>query len=180
MSELQKIIKERRSIRNFEDKDVPEELVNKILESARWAPSWTNCQCWEIVVIRDEKTKEGLKDTMAPKNPATKAITGAPVLLAVCGKLNVSGFYGGQVTTKFGDWFMFDLGIVTQTICLTAHSLGLGTVIVGLYDHEKAKEVIKVPEDHELVAILPLGYPAKTPKAPKRKEISEFSHTELF
>ena len=75
---------------------------------------------------------------------------------------------------------MFDLGIVTQTICLTAHSLGLGTVIVGLYDHDKAKEVIKVPEGHELVAILPLGYCAKTPKAPARKEISEFTHQNTF
>ena len=180
MSELQQIIEERRSIRNFEDKDVPEELVNKILESAKWAPSWTNCQCWEIVVIRDNQIKEQLKETMAPKNPATKSITGAPVLLAVCGKLNVSGYYGGHASTKFGEWFMFDLGLATQNMCLTAHSLGLGTVIVGLYDHNKAKEVIKVPEGHELVAILPLGYPAKTPKAPKRKEITEFSHHETF
>ena len=75
---------------------------------------------------------------------------------------------------------MFDLGIVTQNICLTAHSLGLGTVIVGLFDHESAQKIINVPDGHELVALLPMGYPAKTPKAPKRKEISEFTHQNTF
>ncbi len=117
---------------------------------------------------------------MAPKNPSTKAITGAPVLLALCAKLNSSGYYDKKVTTKFGDWFMFDLGLAAQSLCLMAHDLGLGTVIVGLFDHDKAKQAIKVPDGFELVAIIPTGYPAKISSAPKRREIDDFIHNNMF
>jgi len=75
---------------------------------------------------------------------------------------------------------MFDLGIATQTICLTAHDLGLGTVVVGLFDHDKAKEAVEVPEGYELAALIPLGYAAKGSAAPKRQEINEFTHYERF
>ena len=75
---------------------------------------------------------------------------------------------------------MFDLGIATQNICLTAHDLGLGTVVVGMFDHDRAKEVLKVEEGYEVVAILPMGFPAKDSPVPKRREISEFAHYETF
>ena len=180
MSDLMEIIKGRRSIRKYEEKDVPADLLDKILEAVQWAPSWANTQVWEIVVIKDQAVKEKLQETMGKGNPATKAIVGAPVVLAVCGKLNSSGYYNGQVTTKFGDWFMFDLGIATQNICLTAHSLGLGTVVVGLYDHNQAAKAINLPEGYELVSLIPLGFPAKSGVAPKRREISEFTHHDKF
>jgi nitroreductase len=101
-------------------------------------------------------------------------------VLALCGKLQSSGFYKGQATTKLGDWFMFDLGIATQSLCLAACNLGLGTVIVGSIDHDKAKDVLGVGEGYELVALIPVGYPAKESAAPKRREISEFTHSDKF
>jgi len=180
MADLMEIIKERRGIRKYQEKEVPNDILNQVLEAVKWAPSWANTQCWEVVVVRDNITKANLKETIAPKNPATQAIEAAPVVLAVCGKLSSSGFYKDQVTTKFGDWFMFDLGLATQNICLTAHSLGLGTVIVGLFDHNKAREVLKIPEGYELVVLIPMGYPAKDAPTPKRREISEFTHYETF
>jgi nitroreductase len=180
MSEITEVIKERRSIRKYEEKDVPEEILNSLLEAAGWSPSWANTQCWELIVVKDKTLKESLKETIFPKNPATNAITGAPVLLALCGKLKSSGFYKDIVTTKFGDWFMFDLGLFTQTLCLAAQNLGLGTVIVGLFDHDKAKSILKVPEGYELVVLIPLGYPAKISSAPKRREIREFVHHNTF
>ena len=180
MAELMEVIKTRRSVRKYEAKDVPEEVLSSILEAVRWSPSWANTQCWELVVIRDDTIKENLKEAIFPKNPATNAITQAPVLLAVCGKLKSSGFYNNIVTTKFGDWFMFDLGLFTQTLCLAALDLGLGTVVVGLFDHDKAKDIIKVPEGYELVALVPLGYPAKISSAPQRREIREFVHYNTF
>ena len=85
-----------------------------------------------------------------------------------------------EVTTKFGDWFMFDLGIACQNLCLTAYSLGLGTVMVGLFDHDKANQILKVPQGYELAVLIPLGYPAKISSAPKRREISEFTHHDTF
>ena len=180
MNDFLTIVKERRSIRNYEEKDVSEEALNTILEAARWAPSWTNTQCWDIVITRDKAVKEKLQQTMIMNNPATKAIMAAPVVAVICAKMKSSGYYKGEAPTKFGDWFMFDIGIVTQTMCLAAQSLGLGTVIVGLFDHNKANQVVNVPEGHEVVAILPIGYPAKTPSAPKRKEIVEFVHKDKF
>jgi nitroreductase len=180
MTDLMNIIKERRSIRKYEDKEVPEDILQQILESARWSPSWANTQCWEVIVVKDSGTKEKLQASFGPRNPSTKAVVQAPVVLAVCGKVNHSGFKKGEVTTKFGDWLMFDLGLATQNICLTAHNLGLGTVIVGLFDHNKAKEVLGVRRDYELVVLIPLGYPAKGSPAPKRREITEFVHYEAF
>jgi nitroreductase len=180
MSGIMEVIKERRSIRKYEEKDVPEEILKSLFEAAGWSPSWANTQCWELVVVRDKALKESLKETILPKNPATNAIAEAPVLLALCGKLKSSGFYKEIVTTKFGDWFMFDLGIFTQTLCLAAASIGLGTVIVGLFDHDRARNIIKVPEGYELVALIPLGYPAKISSAPKRRDTGEFVHQNTF
>ncbi|HBD08464.1 MAG TPA: nitroreductase, partial [Syntrophobacteraceae bacterium] len=64
--------------------------------------SWANTQCWEIVVVKDPAMKAALQETLAKGNPATKAVVDAPVLLTICGKLNSSGYYKDQVTTKFG------------------------------------------------------------------------------
>lgn len=180
MDDLMDIVKSRRSVRRFEEKDIPENLVEKVFDSVQWSPSWANTQCWEIVVVKDNSVKEKLQETIAPKNPATKAITGAPVVLALCGKKGTSGYYKDMEVTKFGDWYMFDLGIACQSICLTAHAQGLGTVVVGLFDHLKAKKVLGVPEEYELVALIPMGYPAKIPPAPKRKDVSEFVHYNSF
>lgn len=181
MPEFVEIVKTRRSIRKYEDRNVPPETLDTILEAVRWSPSWANTQCWEIVVVRDPAVKQQLQATLPPKgNPAAGAMLQAPVVLALCGRLKISGYYKDQVTTKFGDWFMFDLGIACQTICLTAHALGLGTVVVGLFDHDRAKAVLKVPEGYELVAMIPLGFPAKISSAPNRRETGEFTHQDAF
>ncbi len=181
MGELMQIIKERRSIRNFlQERDIPEDVLNQVLEAVKWAPSWANTQCWELIIVRNQEIKSKLQETMGKGNPASKAIVEAPVVLAVCGRLNISGYYKEQVTTKFGDWFMFDLGLATQSLCLAAHDLGLGTVIVGLFDHDKAGQILGVPAGYELVTLIPIGYPARGSGAPKRKEISEFTHRDRF
>lgn len=180
MAELMEIIEERRSIRKYEEKPIPEAALNQVLEAVQWSPSWANTQCWEVVVVTDPEVKATLRETIAPKNPATKAITDAPAVLALCGKLGTSGYYKDQVTTKFGDWFLFDLGLATQSLCLSAHDQGLGTVIVGLFDHDKAKAVLGVPDTHEVAVLIPMGYPAKISSAPKRRSIDEFTHQDRF
>jgi nitroreductase len=174
------VVKGRRSIRKYQEQEVPEASLQQLLEAVQWSPSWANTQCWEIVVVRDPEIKQKLQETMGKGNPATKAIVEAPIILGICGKLKTSGFYKGEAPTKFGDWFMFDLGIATQSLCLAAHSLGLGTVVVGLFDHDRAKEVLKAPDGHELVALIPLGFPAKESGPPKRREIAEFTHSDTF
>ena len=181
MADFMDIVRGRRSVRKYDAREVPAEALDTILEAVRWAPSWANTQCWEIVIVRDRSVKEQLQASLPPKgNPAIKAMVEAPIVLALCGKLKNSGFYKGEAVTKFGDWFMFDLGIACQNICLTAHQLGLGTVVVGLFDHDRAAAALSVPAGYELVVMIPLGYPAKEGAAPARRAIEEFTHYERF
>jgi nitroreductase len=180
MADFMEIVKGRRSIRRFQAREIPEDDLITILEAVRWAPSWANTQCWEVIVVKDPKIKEKLKDTLSQGNPARKAIVEAPIAVALCGKLERSGFKRGEVTTKFGDWFMFDIGIATQNLCLTAHNLNMGTVIVGLFDQDKAGEILQVPEGYEVVTLVPVGYPAQESGAPARREIGEFVHYDTF
>jgi nitroreductase len=180
MTDFSSILKGRRSIRRYLDKEIPEEILKEVLESVRWAPSWANVQPWEIVVIKDRSIKERIQSAVSLRNPSTLAIVNAPVLLVICGQLQKSGFYNDQYPTKFGDWFMYDLGLATQNLCLTAHNAGLGTVIVGLFDHDKVGEIINLPANHEVVVLVPLGFPDQEPSARKRREVSEFMHVNTF
>ena len=180
MTGFMDILKSRRSVRNYKDKEVPVEIVNHVLDTVKWTPSWANTQCWEIVWVKEKAIKEKLQATISKGNPATKSIVTAPVLFALCGKLQSSGYYKGEVATKFGDWFLYDLGIATQTLCLTAEYFGLGTVIVGLFDHNRVKDILRVPDGYEIVTLIPMGYPAKKPSAPKRREVGEFLHFNTF
>ena len=173
--ELQEAVKTRRSIRSYKKDNISDELINEIFELVKMSPSWANSQCWEFVVVRDEDIKNKLIETMPEKNPARKACIDAPVLIVALGKKGVSGFKKGEPMTDKGDnWYMFDVGVAMQTFSLVVHDMGLGTVILGLFDAEKAGEIIGVPDNVAVVAMAPLGYPAKDSKCPPRKEIKQF------
>jgi len=178
--DLMDAIKGRRSIRKYKPDPVSEETLQKIMEAVRWAPSWANTQCREIIVVKDPKIKSELATALPNTNPALSSMTEAPLVVVLCGKKGVSGFKKGEATTVKGDWLMFDTGIAMQNLCLTAHALGLGTVVVGNFDHKKAEEILGVPQSAEVVAMTPLGYPATEGSAPKRKEPSEFVFYEKY
>jgi nitroreductase len=178
--DLIEAIKGRRSIRKYKPDPVPEEALRTVLEAVRWAPSWANTQCWEVVVVKDPKMKAELATALSKTNPALSSIIEAPLVIVLCGKKGVSGFKKGEAVTVKGDWLMFDTGIVMQTLCLTAYSLGLGTVIVGMFDHKKVEEILGVPQNVEVVAMTPLGYPAAEGGTSKRKEPSEFIFYEKY
>jgi len=180
MGGLWEAIEKRRSIRKYTDREVSDDLLNEVLEAVKWAPSWANSQCWEVIIIRDPGVKHALADVVSPKNPATRAVASAPIVLAICAKLKSAGYYNDTAATKFGDWFMFDLGLATQNLCLAAQDLGLGTVIVGLFDHDRANRLLNLPKGHDSVVLVPLGYPNQTPRTPKRKEVVEFTHQNIF
>jgi len=180
MTQLMETIKNRRSIRKYEDRDIPEEMMSILFESVQWAPSWANTQCCELIIVKDPAKKAQLQECISPKNPATKAMTNAPVVIAFCAKKNQSGYFNGAVSTRFGDWLMFDLGLATQNLCLAAHDQGLATVIVGLFDHARAETILQLPDNYSLVTLVPVGFPAKNPSPPKRKSIDELIHYEVF
>ncbi|HWR68814.1 MAG TPA: nitroreductase family protein [Desulfomonilia bacterium] len=179
--ELGEAIGKRRSVRKFSESVVTDKEIRQLLEAARFAPSWANTQVWEFVVVRDRELIEKVTATYVDRNPATKCSLAASALLVACAKTGVSGCYGGQDVTKFPNWFMFDLGIAVQNLCLTAHELGLGTVVVGFLDHDACREIVGLPEGYEVVAVLPVGRPATEPKqGPSRKELKEFVHLNRF
>ncbi len=178
--EFFEVIRTRRSIRKMKPDPIPESDLMKILEAIKWAPSWANTQCWEIIVVTDPEIKKKLQETLPPNNPAYNACGVAPVLLVGVAKRNTSGFYKGKVTTDKGDWYMFDMGIALEHAVLAAWDLGIGSVHVGLFDHKKAAEILEVPEGYEVVEIIPLGYPEVIPPAPKRREVEEFTHYNKF
>ena len=177
---MEDLIKKRRSIRRFKDQAIGPEKLTELFEAARYSPSWGNLQCWELVVIQDAEKKRKLAEMLSAKNPATKCTASAPVLIGVCGNPLKSGYYKEKQVTRYKHWFLYDLGIISQTLCLKACELGLGSVIVGSFDHQAAEALLEIPKEYELVALLPIGYPDHDPPAPKRREINEIIHFDRF
>ena len=168
-------IKGRRSIRKFADTPVSRDLIADIVETASYAPSWKHTQITRYIAVEGE-----LKDKIADECTSAYAKNGeiiknAPMLIAVTFIKNRSGFErdGSYSTPKEGGWQMFDAGVASEAFCLAANEQGLGTVIMGIFDEVKAASLLEVPEERELVALIPIGYPAESPAAPKRKSVEE-------
>ncbi len=168
-------IKGRRSIRKFADTPVSKDVIADIVETASYAPSWKHTQITRYIAVEGE-----LKDKIADECTGAYAKNGeiiknAPMLIAVTFIKNRSGFErdGSYSTPKEGGWQMFDAGVASEAFCLAAYEQGLGTVIMGIFDEAKAASLLEVPEERELVALIPIGYPAESPIAPKRKSVEE-------
>lgn len=173
-------VKTRRSIRKYRLNPVEGEKLQAVLEAARWAPSWANTQCWEFIVVTNPETKMKLAETLTPRNPAFDAVKNAPVVIAACAKLGLSGFKKGEPIEGKENFYMFDLALALQNLTLAAHSLGLGTLHVGAFDAEKTAEILEVPAGVSVVELMPLGYPLEVPSAPARKELKDFVYYEKY
>lgn len=185
-------IKTRKSIRRFKDIPVENDKLLKILESIRMAPSWANMQCWRLIVVKNQQVKDKISELSFVEsfftplgyktNPAQKGLAEAPVIIVACADPSRSGLLWNQ------SYYMTDIGIAAQNLMLSAHSLGLGSVFVGVFDEEKLKGILNIPQGIRIVGIFPIGYPRdeKTgsnrgeKEAPPRKPISEFSFSERW
>ncbi len=169
-------IKERRSIRKFTDELVSEELMRDVVSAAAYAPSWKNTQITRYHLIQNEAliTKVAEEGTMGFAWNAEN-IKKAKNLVVVSYVKGRCGFErdGSYTTSKGEQWQMFDAGIATQTFCLAAHELGLGSVILGIFEDDKVAEIIGLPEDEVVAALVMLGRPAEEPAAPARKSVEE-------
>jgi len=171
----------RRSVRQYKGSPVSDDTLNRVLEAARWAPSWANTQCTRYVVVKNPETKARLAECLNKGNPAAEAIKQAPVVIVACAELGKSGYYKGVTVTDRGEWFMFDVGIAMQNLALAACSLGLGTVHVGFIpDSKKVDAILGLPEGVVSVEMTPLGYPAGESKGPPRREMSELVFYEKY
>jgi nitroreductase len=171
----------RRSIRQFKSTPVSDEDLNKILEAARYAPSWHNSQCWRFIIVKSEDMKAKLSGTIPPNNRASKAVLQAPVVIVLCAQPGSSGYIHGELIPDKGEtWYMFDAALAAQNLALAAHALGLGTLNVGWFDPVKAAKILSVPEGIEVVELIPLGYPDVNAITPPRKELSELVFYEKY
>jgi nitroreductase len=167
-------IRERTSIRAFMKKDVPEELVEKLVDAGRCAPSAGNIQPWEFVIVREPQLKRRLAEAAL----AQTFIEEAPVVIVVCANENRSSMgYGIRGTTLY---CIQDTAAATQNILLAAYSLGLGTCWVGAFKEEAVKEALKVPQGIRPLAIIPVGYSAEMPAPRIKRTIDEIVHYEIF
>lgn len=168
------VIQKRQSMRVYKNDPIPDDVLNRILEAFRAAPSWANTQPWELILVADSAVKEKLQQTLSPNNPANAAMVDAPVIVCAVGITGRSGFYHGKALTGRGDWMLFDLGIATEHLCLAAAAENLGTVHVGAFDYKKAAEILGLPEDRTVVELIPLGYPLASPRKVPRKSLEDF------
>ena len=162
----------RRSIRRYTGDPVSEGTLQKLLDAARIAPSWSNKQCWSFIVVREQSRKEKLAASMPDENPCKGAIAGVPVVIVLCADPAASGRPDGK------EYYLLDAGLAMQQLMLAAHAEGLGSCWVAWFDEAVAREACRVPEPYRIVAFTPLGVPARQPKPRPRKNLEEIVFSE--
>lgn len=171
-------IKGRRSVRSFQDKRIPHELIEEIIETARFAPSWKNTQTARYIVVEDKDKLAALASSECTFGFSynIKTLANAAAVIILTSVEGRSGFEkDGSFSTPKGDrWQTFDAGIAAQTFCLAAYEKGLGSVILGYFDEAEIRKVIQIPEGQQIAALIPIGYmPEGEQTAPPRKETAE-------
>lgn len=169
-------IKERRSIRKFKPDAIDKDVLADIIETASFCPSWKHTQIVRYIAIENPEIKNRIANgctSMFPNNGTI--MLGAPMVIAVTVIKNRCGYErdGSFTTPREDTWQMFDAGIASQTFCLAAHEKGIGSVIIGIFDQAAIEDLLEIPEDRELVALIPIGYPDEAPAAPRRKPVED-------
>lgn len=136
-------VQKRRSVRAYKSTPIPNEKLMKILEAGRLAPSASNIQPWHFIVVKDCETRKKLA-----KSRWAGFLAESPVVIVGCGDQRASP-----------QWFMVDVAIAMQNMVLTATSEGLGTCWVGSFDENMVREMLKIPNNYKVVALLAIGYP---------------------
>jgi len=170
---ISSIIKSRRSVRRYLEKDVSDDLLEKVLDSARYAPSAGNYQPWEFIVVRNRSLRSDLVEASYKQTWMLEA----PVFIIVCINNRVAGMYGERGLRLYG---IQSVAAAMQNMFLTAESLGLGTCWVGRFSEIIVARILQCPEYVRPCAIITLGYPAERPSMPPREDLKEFVHLEVF
>jgi len=162
--EVMDAIRTRHSCRRYLDRDIEEEKLARVLEAGRLAPSARNMQEWRFVVVKDAATRKRLRDCAKGQ----KFVAEAPVVIAAAGtNIEYRMTCGHQA-------YLIDVSIAVDHMTLAAAGEGLGTCWIGAFHEEQAREILGIPNDWRVVALLPLGYPAGPgPEVKDRKTIAE-------
>ena len=161
--DFQELILQRYSVRSYKPDEIPEDLLNAVLEAGRLAPTAANRQAFRIMVLRTKDAKERLLEIYR-----AEWFVQPPIVLAV---VSLPG--ENWVRRDGKNYSDVDAAIVMDHMILAAADLGLGTCWIGAFDREKARANLSLPGEAEPVAFTPLGYPADEPKPKKRKNLEE-------
>jgi nitroreductase len=172
--ELYEVMEKRHSIRAFQPREVEEEKVKRILQSAILAPSAGNLQPWEFILVKDEKMKRKLADAALGQN----FIQEAPVVIVVCANRERSGrIYGTRGSQLYS---ILDSAIAATYILLSVTNEGLGSCWVGAFRDDEVSRALGLPEDIRPIGIFPIGYPAEEPFKTSRFPLSRVLHKEKW
>ncbi len=169
--QLLTLMKSRRSIRHYQDREISEEAIQQVLEAGRWAPSASNRQPWHFIVIRQPEIRQAVAEHAAYTFIRWAHVDEAPVIIALCGEAR------NRIYRQF---LHEDVGIAGTQMMLEATALGLGTCWVGGLDRKAIEDVLKLPKTIELVGLLTLGYPDESPEPPARKPLARIVHYETY
>jgi len=156
-----KIIKERRSIREFQKKEIPKGIINKLIEALIWAPSAGNLQSRKFYFVFDQKIKEKLIEAALGQD----FIAQAPLVVVGCTNAEISWRYGERGKNLYS---ICDVAMSIQNMMLLANEEELGTCPVGAFDEEEVRKILNLPQNLRPIVIIPVGYPTEKPEAPPR------------
>ncbi len=168
--ELAEAIRTRESVREYQDRPVPEEKLAAVLEAARLAPSASNRQCWKFVVVRDAERRRALSQAAGGQAHLAQA----PAVIAAVATLP------DYVMRCDVPAYAVDLAIAVDHITLAAADQGLGTCWIGAFSQDEARQVLGVPAEYRIVTLLPLGFSAQAGKVKTRKTIDAIICHETF
>jgi nitroreductase len=161
--DIHELIGFRYSVRQYQNRPVEADKLNKLLEAARLAPSGANRQPWRFVVVRDVQIRGRLVDACNGQ----QFIATAPVVIAGCGlmpdRLMRCGIPGDPV----------DLAIAMEHLALAATAEGLGSCWIGAFDQDKVRGVLGIPADVAVIELMTIGYAADTRRPKSRKPLEE-------
>jgi nitroreductase len=159
--EILKAVKERRSIRNFEKKEIPPDLIEKLIEALIWAPSAGNLQSRKFYFVQDGRTKKEIVSAALGQS----FIADASLVVVACTDSMIFGRYGDRGVNLYA---IEDVAASIMCMMLVAHENRLGTVWVGAFREDRVSEALNLPRNLRPVAIVPVGYPSKIPSPPPR------------
>jgi nitroreductase len=155
------IIKERRSVRRFLSKEISKEMVEALIGALVWAPSAGNLQSRKFYLVYNKE----VKDKLVKAAWGQGFIAEAPLVVVACCDLRIGTYYGSRGKDLYT---IQDVAASVQNLLLVAQELGLATVWVGAFDEKEAFDTLQLPAHLRPTAIIPVGYPAEHPTAPRR------------
>lgn len=165
------VIKERRSVRTYDDRKVSKEMLERLMEAGQWAPSPGNVQSWRFVAVQEVGQLATLK-TLSPGFPQQ-----ATAAIVVCSdQRDLRDFAGESKPILLAE----EAAMAAQNMLLLAHVLGLGACAVASFSEGGIKELLELPEFIRPILIVALGFPKKQPVAPQRKALSQILSWEVY